>query len=67
MDTKNVSGTELKDEREAAGLTQEQVAGGLGVSRQTIVTWEGRARVVKPKADKYLRVVRDLASQAEAA
>jgi DNA-binding transcriptional regulator YiaG len=64
MDTKKVSGTELRDEREAAGLTQEAVADALGLSRQTIVTWESRARVVKPKADKYLRVVRDLASKA---
>lgn len=58
------SGADLKDARELAGLTQEQVAEKLGVARQTIVTWESKARVVGPKAEKYLRVVRELASQA---
>lgn len=56
------SGADLKDARELAGLTQEQVAAGLGVHRQTVVAWEGRARVVAPKADRYLRVVSDLAT-----
>lgn len=61
------TGPELRDIREAAGLTQQQVADGLNVRRETIVEWEQRARVVAPKAERYLRVVRDLASRGEAA
>lgn len=56
------SGPYLRDERELHGLTQEQVARALGVRRETVVLWEQKARVVAPKAEKYLRVVRELAS-----
>ena len=56
------SGQSLKDEREAAGLTQEQVATALGRHRTTIVQWESRARVTPKNADAYLRVVSDLAT-----
>lgn len=61
------TGADLKDQRELAGLTQEQVAEALGVSRQTVVAWEQRARVVAPKADRYLRVVSELATKASEA
>ena len=33
-------GQKLKQARAAAGLTQEQAAGALGVSRQTVSNWE---------------------------
>lgn len=33
-------GAKIKDARAAAGLTQEQAAEALGVSRQTISNWE---------------------------
>lgn len=33
-------GTKIKNARLAAGLTQEQAAGALGVSRQTVSNWE---------------------------
>ena len=33
-------GSKLNQARVAARLTQEQVAGALGVSRQTISNWE---------------------------
>ena len=56
------SGRSLKEAREAAGLTQEQVADALKLHRTTIVQWENRARVVGPKAQAYLRVVSDLAT-----
>lgn len=65
--TKHLSGADLRDAREAVGLTQEAVAQALGLSRQTIVSWEQRARVVAPKADRYLRVVSDFASPRSAA
>lgn len=63
MATQHRTGADLKDARELAGLTQEQVATALGLSRQTINSWEGRARVVAPKADRYLRVISELASK----
>lgn len=33
-------GTKIKEVRVASGLTQEQVAGELHISRQTISNWE---------------------------
>ena len=33
-------GQKLKQARAAAGLTQEQAAGALGVIRQTVSNWE---------------------------
>lgn len=64
MASQHRSGAELKEAREVAGLTQEQVATALGLSRVTVVAWEGKAVVKAPKADRYLRVISDLASKA---
>lgn len=61
MELGHATGAELRDHREAAGLTQEQVAAAAGVSRATLQNWESRARVVAPKAQAYLRAVRELA------
>lgn len=58
------TGSDLRRAREDAGLTQEQVARALGMSRVTIINWEQRAEVKGYKAQRYLRVVRDLASAA---
>lgn len=55
------TGAELKEARENAELTQEQVADKLGVSRVTVTLWEGKAEIKKPKADRFLQAVRDLA------
>lgn len=57
------SGLDLKRAREDAGLTQEAVAERLGVSRVTIVNWEQRAAIKEFKADRFLRVIRELASE----
>jgi DNA-binding transcriptional regulator YiaG len=57
------TGTDLRTQREANGLTQQAVADALGVSRQTVVTWEQRASVPEARAAAYLRVVRELASR----
>lgn len=57
------AGTALKQAREDAGLTQEQVAEKLGVSRVTVTLWEGKAEVKQPKADRFLRAVADLAQR----
>ena len=58
------TGTELKQAREDAELTQEQVADALGVSRVTVTLWEGKAEVKKPKADRFLKAVASLAKRA---
>lgn len=57
------TGNDLRTQREAASLTQQAVADALGVSRQTLVTWEQRAEVPEPKASAYVRVVGELASR----
>ena len=58
----DISGADLREARESAGLSQQAVADALRLSRQTIVTWEGKALVAPVKAERYLRVVRELAS-----
>jgi transcriptional regulator with XRE-family HTH domain len=58
------AGSELKQAREDAGLTQEQVADELGVSRVTVTLWEGKAEVKKPKADRFLKAVAALSKAA---
>jgi DNA-binding transcriptional regulator YiaG len=60
------TGAELKEARENAELTQEQVADQLGVSRVTVTLWEGKAEVKKPKADRFLKAVADLSEKAAA-
>lgn len=67
MATSHRTGPELKEAREVAGLTQEQVALALGVDRGTVISWEGKAIVKAPKAERYLRVVSELANQRDAA
>jgi DNA-binding transcriptional regulator YiaG len=60
----DTTGADLRAARERAGLSQQAVADALQLSRQTIVTWEGKAVVPPVKAERYLRVVRELASSA---
>lgn len=47
------SGPELREEREAAELTQIAVAEAMGVSRSTVVLGEGRAKVRPSFARRY--------------
>lgn len=58
------TGAQLKEARENAELTQEQIADKLGVSRVTVTLWEGKAEVKKPKADRFLAAVVELAKAA---
>jgi transcriptional regulator with XRE-family HTH domain len=55
------TGAQLRDAREIAGLTQQQVADEMGLFRTTIVGWEAKALVKAPKAAAYLRAVQKLA------
>ena len=59
-----MTGPELQEVREEARLTQEQVANEVGVVRQTIVSWEGKATVKPTIARRYLEAVRKLAERA---
>ena len=63
MQTSGRSGQFLKDHRLDARLSQITLAAALGVSRQTLISWEQRAIVPAAKADAYLRVVRELATR----
>lgn len=56
-------GSDLKAARDHLGFTQEQVAEALGVSRQTVVSWEGKESVPPAKAERYLRVLNELADR----
>lgn len=59
-----MTGTELKEAREAAGLTQEQVAAQMGIHRVTVVRWEGPQQVRKGKATRFLQAIADLSKKA---
>ena len=51
-------GAKIKDARAAAGLTQEQAAEALGVSRQTISNWENEKKLSRfTNADRYKQSV----------
>jgi DNA-binding transcriptional regulator YiaG len=63
MGEQDFTGADLKEARERAGLTQQEVADRLGHSRQTLVSWEQRATVAPTKAKRYLEAVRDLAGE----
>lgn len=60
----HTTGPDLKQARNAAGLTQTRVAEALSVTRVTIANWEARAVVPPGKAERYLRVVSELATGA---
>jgi DNA-binding transcriptional regulator YiaG len=54
------TGPELKEAREDAKLTQEDLAHELGVHRVTVVAWESKAQVRPSKAKRFLEAVRRL-------
>lgn len=56
----DVPGSTLREAR--GSLTQQAVADALGITRATVIAWEYRAWVRAEKAERYLRVVRELAS-----
>ena len=51
MVTQRLLSEALRDRREQLGLTQEQAAEQIGVSRQTFLAWEREDR--KPTVDAY--------------
>ena len=57
------SGPELREEREAAELTQVAIAEAMGVSRSTVALGEGRAKVRPSFARRYREAVVVLTSE----
>lgn len=55
-----VTGAQLRAEREAAGITQQQLAATIGRTRATIIAWEARAVVADWKAALYREGLRKL-------
>jgi DNA-binding XRE family transcriptional regulator len=51
-------GFRLMNARKALGLTQQQVADKLGVSRQTVVGWEKGAEIDEGRMDDVSRAYR---------
>jgi transcriptional regulator with XRE-family HTH domain len=47
-------GAYLKAQRDAANLTQETLAGRIGVSRQAVAQWEANISVPGPRALHFL-------------
>lgn len=43
-----MNGFQLRDWRKSFGLSQDDLAGKLGVSRETIVRWEAGAKISHP-------------------
>jgi DNA-binding XRE family transcriptional regulator len=58
------TGSELKEARELAGLTQEEIAAALGVHRVTVVSWEGKAEVKPSKAKRFRDALAQLQKRA---
>ena len=56
MDQPVAVGHRIKAAREASGMSQEQLAGVIGVTRNTIYNLESES--TKPKADTLYRIAR---------
>ena len=57
----DTKGTDFRDARKAAGMTQEDVAERFQVHRLTVIRWEQRATLPIGRAADILRDLRDLA------
>ena len=57
-------GPELAQIRTSVGISQEALAKRLGVTRQTVISWEQRAAVPALKAHRYRRVLREMVDEA---
>lgn len=57
-------GPALADLRTSVGISQGALAKRLGVSRQTVISWEQRAAVPALKAHRYRRALREMVDEA---
>jgi len=48
---------EIREQREALGLTQKQLAGQLGIADATLSRWETSAQIQQRSLDRFLRVL----------
>lgn len=62
-----MKGAEIVEAREAAGLTQEQLAQLVGVSIRTIGNWERGTTVPKNRLGRLRKVLADLSASASLA
>jgi DNA-binding XRE family transcriptional regulator len=54
------SGPQLKEKREAALLTQEELGNKIGVTKQTIIAWE---KEITTPSLKHLRALKEFFAQ----
>ena len=59
----DIKGSDFRDAREAAGLTQARVAELFQVHRTSVVRWETSARLTRGRAHAILRELRGLAER----
>ena len=52
-----MAGDELRKRREALGMTQEQLAGELGVAANTVARWERGERSIPPHLSLALKSI----------
>jgi len=60
IEQRTISGPELRIEREAAELTQAEVAAAMGVHRTTVAVGEARAKVRPSFARRYREAIAKL-------
>lgn len=65
MRTRKVIGTAIQEAREAAGLTQQELAAKVGVDRTTLAHWESPTSKTEPGAAAFKRLVAALDVPAE--
>ena len=59
----DTKGSDFRDARLAAGMTQEDVAERFQVHRLTVIRWEQRAALPVGRAAEILRELQDLAAR----
>jgi len=59
-------GPALAQIRTSVGISQDALAKRLGVTRQTVISWEQRAAVPALKAYLYRRTLREMVDEATA-
>ena len=56
-----MTGDELREMREAAGLTQAALADRLGVKQSTVYRWEHGQRGISEQIARHVRILLDTA------
>lgn len=59
-----MNGSQLRQEREASGVSQERLAEAMGVNRSYVSQIENRYRITDALVARYLAALRSLAAAA---